>query len=85
MATETTPPNPTATFQRLRPRAVLAGHHTAVASASPGKTDAMIGFWHHVYVHVPIPAVGAREKRLAPEGGVWQAVLEATGQPRRFG
>ncbi len=61
----------------------LARH--AAHAGMAGKTDVMIGFWHHVYVHVPIPAVGAREKRLAPEGGVWQAVLEATGQPRLFG
>lgn len=61
----------------------LARH--AAHAGMAGKTDVMIGFWHSVYVHVPIPAVNARRKRLAPEGGVWQAVLEATGQPRRFG
>jgi 6-phosphofructokinase 1 len=61
----------------------LARH--AAHAGMAGKTDVMIGFWHHVYVYVPIPAVNARKKRLAPEGGVWQAVLEATGQPRKFG
>jgi len=73
---------PASTEDRLHCDA-LARH--AAHAGMAGKTDVMIGFWHHVYVHVPIPAVNARRKRLPPEGGVWQAVLEATGQPRRFG
>jgi 6-phosphofructokinase 1 len=61
----------------------LARH--AAHAGMAGKTDVMIGLWHNVYVHVPIAAVCARKKRLDPQGGVWQTVLEATGQPRRFG
>ena len=38
-----------------------------------------------LFVHVPIPAVVGRHKRLDPHGGVWIAVQEATGQPFRFG
>lgn len=60
----------------------LARH--AAHAGMAGKTDVMIGLWHNVYVHVPIAAVNARRKRLDPKGGVWQAVLEATGQSRRF-
>ncbi len=72
---------PASTEDRLHCDA-LARH--AAHAGMAGKTDVMIGFWHHVYVHVPIPAANARTKRLSPEAGVWQAVLEATGQPRRF-
>ena len=60
----------------------LARH--AVHAAMAGRTDMLVGYWHNVFVHVPIPAVVRRQKRLEPKGGVWMAVLEATGQPRRF-
>jgi 6-phosphofructokinase 1 len=61
----------------------LARH--AAHAGMAGKTDVMVGLWHNVYIQVPIPAVNGRIKRLSPQGGVWMAVLEATGQPRRFG
>lgn len=61
----------------------LARH--AVHAALAGKTDVLIGYWHNVFIHVPIPAVTRRSKRMDPHGGVWMAVLEATGQPARFG
>jgi 6-phosphofructokinase 1 len=61
----------------------LARH--AVHAALAGKTDVLIGYWHNVFIHVPIPAVTRRSKRMDPHGGVWMAVLEATGQPSRFG
>jgi len=61
----------------------LARH--AVHAAMAGKTDVLVGYWHNVFIHVPIPAVVRRRKRLDPQGGVWIAVQECTGQPRRFG
>jgi 6-phosphofructokinase 1 len=61
----------------------LARH--AVHAALAGKTDVLIGYWHNVFIHVPIPAVTRRSKRMDPHGGVWMAVLESTGQPARFG
>ncbi len=61
----------------------LARH--AAHAGMAGKTDVMVGVWHNVYIQVPIPAVNGRTKSLSPQGGVWMAVLEATGQPRRFG
>lgn len=61
----------------------LARH--AVHAAMAGKTDVLVGYWHNVFIHVPIPAVVRRQKRLDPHGGVWIAVQEATGQPYRFG
>ena len=57
----------------------------AVHAAMAGKTDVLVGYWHNVFIHVPIPAVVRRQKRLDPQGGVWIAVQEATGQPHRFG
>jgi 6-phosphofructokinase 1 len=61
----------------------LARH--AVHAAMAGKTDVLVGYWHNVFIHVPIPAVVKRHKSLDPQGGVWIAVQECTGQPRRFG
>jgi len=61
----------------------LARH--GVHAAMAGKTDMLVGYWHNVFVHVPIPAVVRRHKQLDPHGGVWMAVREATGQPARFG
>lgn len=61
----------------------LARH--AVHAAMAGKTDVLVGNWHNVFIHVPVPAVVRRKKLLPPDGGLWTAVLEATGQPRRFG
>jgi len=61
----------------------LARH--AVHAAMAGKTDMLVGYWHDVFIHVPIPAVVRRQRQLDPSGGVWMAVLEATGQPAHFG
>jgi 6-phosphofructokinase 1 len=61
----------------------LARH--AVHAGMAGKTDVLVGYWHNVFIHVPIPAVVRRKKQLDPHGGVWMAVLEATGQPPHFG
>jgi len=61
----------------------LARH--AVHAAMAGKTDMLVGYWHNVFIDVPIPAVIEREKRLDPHGGVWQAVQECTGQPHHYG
>lgn len=54
----------------------------AVHAAMAGKTDVLIGLWHNEFLHVPIAAVNASQKRLSPEGGTWLSVLATTGQPR---
>lgn len=61
----------------------LARH--AVHAAMAGKTDVLVGYWHNAFIHVPIPAVNRRQKRLSPTSGIWTAVLSATGQPACFG
>lgn len=53
----------------------------AVHAAMAGKTDLIIGDWHGVYVHVPIPAATSSRKKVNPEGSLWSAVIAATGQP----
>lgn len=54
-------------------------------AAMAGKTGVMIGYLHDAFIHVPIGALAGRAQRIDPEGGLWQAVLAATGQPAQFG
>ncbi|MBM3320510.1 MAG: ATP-dependent 6-phosphofructokinase [Candidatus Eisenbacteria bacterium] len=61
----------------------LARH--AAHAGMAGKTGVTIGYQHDIFVHVPIPLVLVRKKRVSPEGRLWVSVLEATGQPASFG
>jgi 6-phosphofructokinase 1 len=54
----------------------------AVHAAMAGRTDMLVGYWHGETVHVPLPAVTSRNRRLKPEGDLWGSVISATGQPR---
>jgi 6-phosphofructokinase 1 len=45
-----------------------------------GKTDIVIGRLHRVFTHVPLPLATIEKKRIDPEGELWLAVTEATGQ-----
>ena len=54
----------------------------AVHAAMAGKTGVMVGFQHHQYVNVPIPAVVSSAKDVPIGGDLWRAVLQSTGQPR---
>lgn len=60
----------------------LAQH--AVHAAMAGKTAMLIGRWHGSYVHMPIDLVTHGRRKVNPEGELWQAVVEITGQPMRF-
>jgi 6-phosphofructokinase 1 len=55
--------------------------HAAVHAAMVGKTDMIVGQWHDVFTHVPIPITVASRKKISPEGSLWLSVLESTGQP----
>ncbi len=57
----------------------------AVHAAMAGKTDVVIGQWHNVFTHVPMPLAIAQRKTIHPESTLWLSVLEATGQPRELG
>ncbi len=54
----------------------------AAHAAMAGKTAAIIGSWASYFVHVPIPIVVTGKKRIDVHGDFWNAVLNATGQPR---
>ena len=56
----------------------------AVHAAMAGRTDVLVGLWHNVFVHVPIPMATASKRHVRPTGEVWSAVLAATGQPPDF-
>lgn len=57
----------------------LARH--AVHAGMAGKTDLVIGRWHRLFTHVPLPASIGQKKRIDPDGDLWLAVTETTGQP----
>jgi 6-phosphofructokinase 1 len=54
----------------------------AVHAGMAGKTDVVIGRIHRVFTHLPMPVAVGQKKRVNPDGGMWLAVTEATGQPR---
>lgn len=53
----------------------------AVDAAMAGKTDMMIGYWHGVFVNVPLKAIQGMKKRVNPDRQLWMGVLAATEQP----
>lgn len=52
----------------------------AVHAGMAGKTKLLIGRWNSHFVHVPMEASVGKRKSVNPEGELWSAVLEATGQ-----
>jgi 6-phosphofructokinase 1 len=58
--------------------------HQAVHAAMAGRTGMVVGRWHGRFVHVPIPLATGRRNQVDPNGDLWMAVLEATGQPVKF-
>ncbi|HET9449732.1 MAG TPA: ATP-dependent 6-phosphofructokinase [Aggregicoccus sp.] len=57
----------------------LARH--AVHAGMTGRTDLLIGRMHRVFTHVPLALATREKKRIDPDGELWHAVLESTGQP----
>jgi 6-phosphofructokinase 1 len=58
---------------------------SAVHAAMAGRTAMVVGRWHGRFVNLPIPLVTSRRNTVDPDGDLWLSVLEATGQPQRFG
>jgi 6-phosphofructokinase 1 len=56
--------------------------HAAVHAALAGKTGMMVSLWGNHNVHVPIELAISYHAHVDPNGGLWRAVREATGQPR---
>jgi 6-phosphofructokinase 1 len=59
---------------------LLLAQHAAHAAMS-GRTDMVVGYWHHRFTNVPIHCVTRGRNQVLPLGSVWPRVLEATGQP----
>jgi 6-phosphofructokinase 1 len=57
----------------------------AVHAAMAGRTAMVVGRWHGRFVHVPIELATGSRNQVDPNGDLWMSVLEATGQPERFG
>ena len=57
----------------------------AVHAAMAGRTSMVVGRWHGRFVHLPIALATASRNQVDPDGDLWMSVLEATGQPPRFG
>jgi 6-phosphofructokinase 1 len=53
----------------------------AVHAAMAGRTDVVVGRWHRVFTHLPLTVATATRKSLDPDGALWLAVTEMTGQP----
>jgi 6-phosphofructokinase 1 len=54
---------------------------SAVHAGMAGKTDVVIGLWHGIYTHVPIPLTVRGRRHIHPESYLWRSVVAATGQP----
>ncbi|MBI5895691.1 MAG: ATP-dependent 6-phosphofructokinase, partial [Desulfobacterales bacterium] len=52
----------------------------AVHAGMAGKTKLVIGRWNNHFVHIPMEAATSQRKQVCPDGELWSAVLEATGQ-----
>ena len=57
----------------------------AVHAAMAGRTSMVVGRWHGRFVHIPIPVATGSRNQVDPGGDLWMSVIEATGQPERFG
>jgi len=62
---------------------LLLGHN-AVHAAMSGRTNMVVGFWHHQFTHVPIALAVTERKKIDPHGTLWSSVIASTGQPREM-
>ena len=52
----------------------------AVHAGMAGKTKLIIARWNNHFVHVPMESSAGKRKHVSPDGELWSAVLEVTGQ-----
>ena len=57
----------------------------AVHAAMSGRTEMVVGRWRRRFVHIPMALAVSKRNQVDPNGDLWMSVLEATGQPVRFG
>lgn len=53
---------------------------SAVHAGMAGKTKLIIARWNNHFVHVPMESSAGKRKHVSPDGELWNAVLEVTGQ-----
>ncbi|MFN2167873.1 MAG: ATP-dependent 6-phosphofructokinase, partial [Anaerolineae bacterium] len=53
----------------------------AVHAGMSGRTGMLVGRWNNVFTHVPIREAVKGRKLVDPEGDLWRAVVDSTGQP----
>jgi 6-phosphofructokinase 1 len=58
--------------------------HAAVHAAMAGRTAIIVGRVHGRFVHIPIRAATSQRSTVDPDGDLWLAVVESTGQPVRW-
>ncbi len=52
----------------------------AVHAGMAGKTRLLISRWNNRFIHVPMECSAGKRKQVMPDGELWSAVMEATGQ-----
>jgi 6-phosphofructokinase 1 len=62
---------------------LLLGHN-AVHAGMTGRTNMVVGFWNHQFVHVPISLAICERKKIDPDGWLWNSVIASTGQPQKM-
>ena len=55
--------------------------HNAAHAGMTGRTNMVVGFWNHQFVHVPIALATSVRKKIDPRGRLWNSVISSTGQP----
>jgi 6-phosphofructokinase 1 len=58
--------------------------HNAAHAGMAGRTDMVVGFWNHQFVHVPISLATSTRKKIDPSGRLWSSVISSTGQPAKL-
>jgi 6-phosphofructokinase 1 len=53
----------------------------AAHAGMAGRTNMVVGFWNHQFVHVPIALATSARKKIDPIGRLWSSVISSTGQP----
>ncbi len=58
--------------------------HNAAHAGMTGRTNMVVGFWNHQFVHVPISLATSSRKKIDPYGRLWSGVISSTGQPAKL-
>ena len=56
----------------------------AAHAGMAGRTNMVVGFWNHQFVHVPIKLATSSRKKIDPVGRLWSSVISSTGQPAKL-